>query len=116
MGEPGPLDPFRSNLAEVMADYSLRVAAGESITSDDLVARYPALADALRAHFASAASAGDTHDNDVPELGTHYVKRATQATIPPRKASAARSCSLPEQFGRYRISRCLGEGTMGAVY
>jgi serine/threonine protein kinase len=116
MGEPGPLDPSRSSLAEVLADYSLRVAAGEPITSDDLVARYPALAEALRSHFASAASAGETHDNDVPELGTQYVKRATQATIPPRKAPAAKSCSLPEQFGRYRVSRCLGEGTMGAVY
>src|SRR5262249_16558352 len=48
--------------------------------------------------------------------GTEYRPRSSQTTIPPRAFTPVRPCSLPEQFGRYRVLRCLGEGTMGAVY
>jgi predicted Ser/Thr protein kinase len=51
----------------------------------------------------------------VAESGTQYRPRSSQATIPPR-LTPVRSCSLPEQFGRYRVLRCLGQGMMGAVY
>ncbi|HEV7999737.1 MAG TPA: serine/threonine-protein kinase [Planctomycetaceae bacterium] len=129
MGEPGPLDlSSNSRLERVLADYSRRVAAGESISRDDLVSRNPGLADALRSHFASQAEAvePDTshgHDPDtshgqdtaMADPGTQYRPRSNQATIPPR-LTPVRSCTLPEQFGRYRVVRCLGEGTMGAVY
>jgi predicted Ser/Thr protein kinase len=127
MGEPGPLDlSSDSRLDQVLADYSRRVAAGESITRDDLVSRNPALADALRSHFASQVDltgADESQDRDtsmaepetVAESGTQYRPRSSQATIPPR-LTPVRSCSLPEQFGRYRVLRCLGQGMMGAVY
>ena len=129
MGEPGPLDlSSNSRLEQVLADYSRRVAAGESISCDDLVSRNPGLADALRSHFASQAEASEpdtSHGQDpdtsygqdtaMADPGTQYRPRSNQATIPPRM-TPVRSCTLPEQFGRYRVVRCLGEGTMGAVY
>ncbi len=120
MGEPGPSLPSSdSRLEQVLAEYSRRLAAGESITRDDLVSRNPALAEALRSHFASSAEPDPTSesaDTKTDEMGTQYRPRASQATIPPRPMSASRSCELPEQFGRYRVVRCLGQGTMGAVY
>jgi tRNA A-37 threonylcarbamoyl transferase component Bud32 len=129
MGEPGPLDlSSNSRLEQVLADYSRRVAAGESISRDDLVSHHPGLADALRSHFASQAEIAEPdtshghepdtshgHDTAMSDPGTQYRPRSNQATIPPR-LTPVRSCTLPEQFGRYRVVRCLGEGTMGAVY
>ncbi len=129
MGEPGPLDlSSNSRLDQVLADYSRRVAAGESISHDELVSRHPGLADALRSHFASQGEVPESdtshghdpdtshgHDTAMADPGTQYRPRSNQATIPPR-LTPVRSCTLPEQFGRYRVVRCLGEGTMGAVY
>jgi predicted Ser/Thr protein kinase len=126
MGEPGPSHPSAdSRLDQVLADYSSRRAAGESISLDDLLSRHPQLANALRSHFAADDAAGRTPvpaESDtatsVPttDHGTEYRPRSSQATIPPSAFTPVRSCSLPEQFGRYHVARCLGQGTMGAVY
>jgi serine/threonine protein kinase len=126
MGEPGPSHlSSESRLDQVLADYSRRRAAGESIALDDLLSRHPQLADALRSHFAADEAAGQTPlpaESDtatsVPQTdhGTEYRPRSSQTTIPPRAITPVRSCSLPEEFGRYRVGRCLGQGSMGAVY
>jgi len=125
MGEPGPSHlSSDSRLDQVLADYSRRRAAGESIALDDLLSRHPALADALRSHFAGDDSGGqtpvpvesDTSTSAPPtDHGTEYRPRSAQTTIPP-VFTPVRSCELPEKFGRYRVARCLGQGTMGAVY
>ena len=126
MGEPGPSHlSSESRLDQVLADYSRRRAAGESIVLDDLLSRHPQLADALRSHFAADEAAGQTPvptgsdtSTSVPQTdhGTEYRPRSSQTTVPPRAFTPVRSCSLPEQFGRYRVGRCLGQGSMGAVY
>src|ERR1700677_2209341 len=112
-------------LNQGLTDYSRRRAAGESIALDDLLSRHPQLADALRSHFAADEAAGQTPvpaESDtatsVPQTdhGTEYRPRSSQTTIPPRAITPVRSCSLPEEFGRYRVGRCLGQGSMGAVY
>jgi tRNA A-37 threonylcarbamoyl transferase component Bud32 len=52
---------------------------------------------------------------DPSEPQTEYRRLSSQTTIPPEKPAAS-GCALPERFGRYRVSRCLGQGAMGAVY
>jgi eukaryotic-like serine/threonine-protein kinase len=125
MGEGPSHLPTDSRLEQVLADFSRRLAAGESISRDDLLSRHPALAEALRSHFAADESAGTTEgqaagpperDTAMADPGTEYRPRSSQATIPPAILTPVRSCSLPEHFGRYRVLRCLGQGTMGAVY
>ncbi len=126
MGEPGPSHlSSESRLDQVLADYSRRRAAGESIALDDLLSRHPQLADALRSHFAPDDVAGQTPvpaESDtatsVPQTdhGTEYRPRSSQTTVPPRAFTPVRSCSLPDEFGRYKVVRCLGQGSMGAVY
>jgi len=123
MGEPGPSHlSSESRLDQVLADYSRRRAAGESIALDDLLSRHPQLADALRSHFAADESAGQTPvpaESDtatsIPQTdhGTEYRPRSSQTTVPPRAFTPVRSCSLPDEFGRYKVVRCLGQGSMG---
>jgi predicted Ser/Thr protein kinase len=126
MGESSPSHlSSDSRLDQVLADYSHRRAAGESISLDDLLLRHPSLADALRSHFAASDDAsGQTPvpaESDTATVepatdhGTEYRPRSSQTTIPP-VLTPVRSCELPEKFGRYRVVRCLGQGSMGAVY
>jgi len=122
MDESGRLDPSAdSNLRQILSDYSRRVAAGEAITQADLISQNPAVAEALRAHFQIARSIyANATDSSELDSGTSYVRLSTQTTIPPATSGTALSsmaaASLPEQFGRYRIVRSLGQGAMGAVY
>ncbi len=106
MDESGQLDPFVDpQFEQVLSDYSRRVAAGESISPSDLISQNPAMADALRSHFAIAgAGQEDTALGSADSIsGTRYVRLSSQATIPPRKPAVA--AALPERFGRYRIER-----------
>jgi serine/threonine protein kinase len=117
MDESGQLRPSVDPQVEhVLSEYSRRIAAGDPISPSDLISQNPAVADALRSHFAVAggerAEAASSDEGDAS--GTHYVRIASQATIPPRKPAVAQP--LPERFGRYNVVRSLGSGAMGDVY
>lgn len=108
-----------SHFRRIIAEYRERLSGGEAIDDDAFVAAHPEYADALRSWIATSSRP------DLPGLAsavesvhsTSYQPLSNQDTIPPDPGTRRRTVEpISEQFGRYRIIRCLGQGAMGAVY
>jgi predicted Ser/Thr protein kinase len=103
--ELGTSDTVDADL--ILAEYEARQRSGSPEVLDELVVRFPRQAEELRRRLGPGAAAPST------------VQNAAQAAVPSTLAgapAATEAAALPEQFGRYRILKKLGQGGMGAVY
>ncbi|MGE3315527.1 MAG: serine/threonine-protein kinase [Planctomycetaceae bacterium] len=109
-----------SRFHRILTEYRDRISGGENVDDEKFVAEHPEYADALRSWIATSSrpELPGLHSAADSLHSTGYRPMSNQETIPPEAAPARRATAepLPEQFGRYRIVRCLGQGAMGAVY
>ena len=100
-------------------EFSLRRAAGDTVTPEEFAERFPEHAELIAELFdQSAASdktpAGSSQQVETSNIGqTLLVGREQDRFKPAPATNRGDAKSVPEQMGRYRIERELGRGGMG---
>ncbi len=126
--DPSPqLDDRR--VEAVLGEYLRRLDAGQQVDHEEFLAEHADIADALREHFEIAEvvikMAGPAVGSD-EEIAARAADTASLSRSPsdthgpadtsPSSVSGKPAPLIPEEFGRYRILRQVGQGAMGAVF
>src|SRR5579859_7227843 len=97
-----PPSSHRDLLERLAEEFTQRRRRGEQPTIDEYCARYPDLAEDIRALF--------------PTLMMEKMASVHSALTDSANAAASEQPAIPSRLGEYRIIRELGRGGMGIVY
>ena len=93
----------------ILSEYEVRQRFAEQPDMGSFARRFPRQAGELKRLIEQSSSKRP----DMPQASIDTSRAAADES---KAEGRGQSVSLPEQFGRYRIVRLLGEGAMGAVY
>src|SRR5262245_4734794 len=104
-----PPDPVRQGqLEEVLGEYMQRLDRGEAVDREELLARYPELADQLRSYFIGSDEVEQLRQQAQGGPPTEHLSRD----------NAPRSCPQAgvRWVGDYELLEQIGQGGMGVIY
>src|SRR5205823_4474659 len=101
----------------ILHECRVRRQFGSSAQPAEYARRFPTRTEELRARLEQLSQGGPAPAPPHPPPPAD-VSRETRSLYPSTRgpASPTHPAGLPEQFGRYRILKQLGQGGMGSVY
>ncbi len=95
-----------------IGEFEARQNTDRPLSEAELNTRFPDLVDTLREHLGQQGEA----DDEFPTVVAAQPDMISLSDEPSNRPAPSRSAVGPQQIGRYRLDRVLGEGAFGRVY